>query len=181
MLAVFADEPGKAEMPYQYMDPRVSCRPLRKAVELRQHGLAGTIRGSTERRYRRELRCWFLLQREDVALSDISTVGFLHLYVDLAGAYAGKWGLGSTLFVSSIWSADKIVLGSIPEVAEENRWLGTNPRPKLHRTGSSMADIPDPAGNQDHCMLGGREQRHDRLPASVHGHAYRRGPSFTVG
>ena len=23
-----------------------------------------------------------------------------------------------------------------------------------------MADIPDPAGNQAHCRLGGREQRH---------------------
>lgn len=94
MLAVFADEPGKAEMPYQYMDPRVSYRPLRKAVELRQHGLAGTIKGSTERRYRRELRCWFLLQREDVALSDISTVGFQHLYVDLAGGLCRQVGIG---------------------------------------------------------------------------------------
>lgn len=100
---------------------------MRKALELQQHGQAGTIRGSIERRYRRELRCWFLLKREDVALNGISTVGFQHWYVDLAGAYAGKWGLGSTLFVYSIWSADENVLGSIPEVAEENRWLETNP------------------------------------------------------
>lgn len=44
----------------RYMDLRDSRRPLRQAADLWQQGLAGTIKGSTEGRYRRELRVWVM-------------------------------------------------------------------------------------------------------------------------
>ena len=114
----------------RYTDPRDSCRPFSGVADLWQQGLTGTVKGSTEGRYRRELRCWVLPKWGDVALKDISTVGIQHWYVDLAegtAPYAGKWGSGSPLSASSIRSAGKIVLGSILDVAVENRWLETNP------------------------------------------------------
>lgn len=40
----------------RYMDPKDSYRPLREAAKLWLQGLAGTIMGSTEGHYRRELR-----------------------------------------------------------------------------------------------------------------------------
>ncbi|MCT6838634.1 MAG: N-terminal phage integrase SAM-like domain-containing protein, partial [Bifidobacteriales bacterium] len=67
----------------RYMDPRDSCRPLRQAADLWQQGLAGTIKGSTEGRYRRELRVWVLPQWGDVALKDISTARIQRWYVSL--------------------------------------------------------------------------------------------------
>lgn len=116
----------------RYMDPKDSCRPLRQAADLWQQGLAGTIKGSTEGRYRRELRVWVLPQwgGGDVALKDITTVRIQHWYVSLAegkAPYGGERGSGSALSASSIRSVGKIVLGSILDVAVENRWIDANP------------------------------------------------------
>ena len=114
----------------RYMDPKDSCRPLRQAADLWQQGLAGTIKGSTEGRYRRELRVWVLPQWGDVALKDITTVRIQHWYVSLAegkAPYGGERGCGSALSASSIRSVGKIVLGSILDVAVENRWIDANP------------------------------------------------------
>lgn len=114
----------------RYMDPRDSCRPLRQAADLWQQGLAGTIKGSTEGRYRRELRVWVLPQWGDVALKDISTARIQRWYVSLADGtapYGGERGSASSLSASSIRSVGKIVLGSILDVAVENRWIDTNP------------------------------------------------------
>lgn len=100
----------------RYMDPKDSCRPLRQAADLWQQGLAGTIKGSIEGRYRRELRVWVLPQWGNVALKDITTVRIQHWYVSLAegkAPYGGERGCGSALSASSIRSVGKIVLGSI--------------------------------------------------------------------
>ncbi len=114
----------------RYMDPKDSCRALREATELWQHGLAGTIKGSTEGRYRRELRVWVMPQWGDVVLKEISTSRIQRWYVSLAegtAPYGGERGSASSLSASSIRSGGKIVLGSILDVAVENRWIDVNP------------------------------------------------------
>ena len=95
-----------------------------------QQGLAGTIKGSTEGRYRRELRVWVMPRWGNVALRDITTVQIQHWYVSLAegtAPYGGERGSASTLSASSIRSVGKIVLGFILDVAVENRWIDSNP------------------------------------------------------
>lgn len=92
--------------------------------------LAGTIEGSTEGRYRRELRVWVMPRWGNVALRDITTVQIQHWYVSLAegtAPYGGERGSASTLSASSIRSVGKIVLGFILDVAVENRWIDSNP------------------------------------------------------
>lgn len=141
----------------RYMDPKDSCRPLRQAADLWQQGLAGTIKGSTEGRYRRELRVWVLPQWGNVALKDISTVRIQHWYVNLAegkAPYGGERGCGSALSASSIRSVGKIVLGSILDVAVENRWIDANPVAKAN------PDLLSPAAKKAiRKRKGGKEDR----------------------
>ena len=73
---------------------------------------------------------WVLPQWGDVALKDISTARIQRWYVSLADGtapYGGERGSASSLSASSIRSVGKIVLGSILDVAVENRWIDTNP------------------------------------------------------
>ncbi|WP_158520374.1 hypothetical protein [Bombiscardovia coagulans] len=78
-------------------------------------------------------------------MKDISTSRIQHWYVSLAegtAPYVGERGSDSSLSASSIRSAGNIVLGSILDVAVENRWIDVNPvtKARVPHTGPSNGE-----------------------------------------
>lgn len=172
---------------YARTGTRTPGTPAGRSARWRTCGsMAGTVKGSTEGRYRRELRCWVLPKWGEVALKDITTVGIQHWYVELAegtAPYAGKWGLRlpAVRVLDPLGGQDRSGPhpgrgGGEPVAGDQSRGQGES----AAQQGRPTANIPDPAGDQNHRGADGRGQRHGRLPARVHGTANRQGPGPAV-
>ena len=114
----------------RYADPRDKRRTVAEAAELWAAGLHGTVKGSTELRYLRELRIWVLPRWGHVRLGDITTARIQAWVSALNAGLAprdGKSGRARPLAPKSIRSIAGIVLRSVLELAVREGWIPANP------------------------------------------------------
>lgn len=114
----------------KYVNNKDKKNLLSKVADIWLEGLPGTSKGSTEARYRREVRTWILPRWGQVPVGQITVDGIQQWVAQLGqgtAPYAGKTGQARPLAAASIRSIVKIVLKSILDTAVRLRWINDNP------------------------------------------------------
>ena len=114
----------------KYVNPRDAQRKFGEVANLWAATLQGSVKGSTENRYRRELRIWVLPRWRNVPIGTI-TKARIQLWVSMLTAgnapYEGITGQAKSLSPSYIRSIVSIVFRGVLEYAVSEGWLARNP------------------------------------------------------
>ncbi|MCI1635855.1 tyrosine-type recombinase/integrase [Bifidobacterium sp.] len=118
----------------RYVDPAGELHTFAQVAELWLAGLRGTMKGSTEHRYRRELQVWVLARWADVPLGHITTAAIQRWVAQLVEGKAprdAQRAVSHALSPKTIRSVVKIVMNSVLEHAVNEGWLAVNPIKKV--------------------------------------------------
>lgn len=114
----------------RYIDPRDTERKFGEVAALWAETLTGTVKGSTELRYLRELRVWVLPRWESVPIGSISQ-GRVQAWTAMLSAgtapRSGKNGEAKPLAPKSVRSIVAIVFRAVLDYAISEGWLLQNP------------------------------------------------------
>lgn len=114
----------------RYVNPRDSERPFGEVAEQWEATLRGSIKQSTEGRYRRELRVWVLPRWGTVPLERIGTAMIQRWVAQLTAGQAPRdasTGAARPLAPKTIRSIVDVVFRSVLAFAVSNKWLARNP------------------------------------------------------
>lgn len=114
----------------RYIDPDDELRVFSEAAELWVAGLHGTVKESSEARYRRELRIWVLPRWADIPVGRITTGAIQRWVAQLVEGKAprnGKTGTAGPLADRYIRTIVKIVTKNVLDLAVSEGWILKNP------------------------------------------------------
>lgn len=114
----------------RYIDPAGLDRTFDEVASLWESSLSGTIKGSTELRYKRELRVWVLPRWRGVPLGRITTGALQTWVADLNRGVAPREGYGTQskpLAPKSIRSVVAVVTRAVLQYAVDAGWMPSNP------------------------------------------------------